>query len=490
MNLFRAFKRQRRERPNEAAFLIASGDRSLPITWRQFTDDIAVIAWMIDTHDVKTVAVIGENSYEWMAVHAACLFTGSVVVPVDVNLSPDEIRERLVFVGASVLVHSSLYGEKAREVAAKTPGLLTGSFGSRKTDFILNAGRLAIKAGFKTIWQKPYRVKKGQTSMIVFTSGTTSVPRGVELTVEGLEAFADSAATALTMKPGDRSLMVLPLHHIYGIAVAYTLLSRGISMGVCPDFRRLYDAVERFAVDFLFLVPALSDILAGKIEHRGKSAEEALGYPLRWIVNGGALLPRRTYERMTALGVKMLNAYGLTETTALYAMDPSEGAFAPGSSGRRSMLPSCETKVSESGELLTRSPGVMKGYYKCPEKTAQVLDKDGWFHTGDIGHIDEDGNVWITGRASRTIILSSGKKIAPEELEAKIQAIPGVLEVVVTGQGETREITAEVYATIPEASLQKAMAELNLQLPIYKRVSKTIVRSEPFPRTSSGKIRV
>ena len=132
----------------------------------------------------------------------------------------------------------------------------------------------------------------------------------------------------------------------------------------------------------------------------------------------------------------------------------------------------------------------MRGYYKKPEHTAKVLDPDGWYHTGDIGYIDADGFVWITGRASRTIILDSGKKIAPEELEEKILGIPGVLECVVRGEKETREVIAEIYASIPEPSVLRAVGELNLKLPVYKRIKTTIVRTEPFPRTSSGKIKV
>ena len=148
-----------------------------------------------------------------------------------------------------------------------------------------------------------------------------------------------------------------------------------------------------------------------------------------------------------------------------------------------------ETKVSPDGELLVRGPCVMRGYHGMPEKTAAVMEPDGWFHTGDLGRIDADGFVWITGRMSRTIVLSSGKKISPEELEERLVSLPGVREAVVSGDGETREITAEVYGVIPEASILKAVSSMNERLPVYMRINKTVVRAEPFPRTSSGKIR-
>ena len=490
ISLFDEFKRAREERPGDPAFLIASGDRSLPISWRQFTDDIALIAFIIDANvPGGTIGLLGENSYDWLVVHAACLFSGATVVPLDVNLNADEIVHRLRTVGAKVLVHSSLYAAKTREVARKMPGLSTGSFGSRKTDFFLHAGRKAIELGLKTIWSSG-QADPERTAMIVFTSGTTSEPRGAELTVRGLETFCEYGASVLPMKRGDRSLMLLPLHHIFGIATTYLMLARGVALGVCPDFRRIYDAVERFRVNYLFLVPALAEILAAKIELHGKTAAEALGSPIDWILTGGAPQPKRSFDRLAALGVKVITGYGLTETTSLYSLAPAKGDPRPGSAGMAARHPDVETAVSPDGELLIRGPNVLKGYFGMPERTAQAIDPDGWFHTGDVGRIDDDGFVWITGRISRTIVLSSGKKIAPEELEAKLLALPGVLETIVTGNGATRDVTATVYADRPEDEIRRAVGEMNAGLPVYKRISRVVMRAEPFPKTASGKIKL
>jgi len=132
----------------------------------------------------------------------------------------------------------------------------------------------------------------------------------------------------------------------------------------------------------------------------------------------------------------------------------------------------------------------MLGYHRAPEETAKVLSSDGWFKTGDVGNIDSDGYVWITGRAKRTIILSSGKKIAPEELEGRLLARPGILEAIVTGESESHTVTAEIYAEMPEKSVREAVAAVNRELPIYKRIKRVIIRTAPFQRTSSGKIRL
>ena len=487
--LFEAFKRMREERPNAAAFLITSGDRSVPISWRQFTDDIDLVVNLIRTHARgEKIGILGENSYEWVVAHAAILFSGATVVPVDMNLNPVEIAERLRFVGAVALIHSSLYDDKAREASRMMPGVVTAGFGSLKTERFLDRIR-GLLVPKDSIWNEDH-IDVERTSMIVFTSGTTSVPRGAQLTIEGLETFCEYAQKMLDIRSGSRSLMLLPLHHIFGICTTYLMLMQGSALGVCPDFRRIYDAAERFRVNYLFLVPALADILAAKIDQHGKSAEEALGTPIDWILTGGAACPRRTYEHLTALGVKMITGSGMTETTAHFSITPIDGDPHVGSQGLVPQGFKTETKVSENGELLIRGPAVMKGYYKEPEKTAAVIDKDGWYHTGDIGTIDADGFVYFTGRASRTIILDSGKKIAPEELEDKILSIPGIRECIVRGEKDTRDIIAEVYASIPECRVHKSIGELNLQLPVYKRVKKVVVRDEPFPRTSSGKIRL
>ena len=494
--IFEAFKKMRDERPFSAAFLVTSGDLALPITWKQFTDDIDIVAHLIRTYAPGAkIGILGENSYEWMVAHAAILFSGAVAIPVDMNLNAVEIAERMKFTGAVALVHSSLHEDKAREAGKLTPGLVVAGFGTIKTERFLDKLRGAF--GLKdSIWQKDHleldedSTGEPQTSMIVFTSGTTSTPRGAELTIGAIETFCAWAGVCLPMKSGERSLMLLPLHHIFGVCVTYLMLAKGVALGVCPDFRRIYDAFERFRVNYAFLVPALAEILAQKIQQKGNSAEEALGQPIDWILIGGAALPRRTYEHLTALGVKMVTGYGLTETCAAYSITPLDRDPHIGAQGHVSEAKDVETKVSSEGELLIKGPCVMKGYYKQPEKTAQVIDVDGWYHTGDIGHIDADGYVWITGRKSRTIILSSGKKIAPEELEEKLLSLPGVREAVVSGEGETRDIKAEVYPSMSEEFVRKAIGELNLTLPVYKRIKTVVIRKEPFPRTTSGKIKV
>jgi long-chain acyl-CoA synthetase len=406
----------------------------------------------------------------------------------ETGLSSAEIAERLKFTGAISLVHSALYAEKAIEAVKLSPGVQIAEFGSPRSDRFIDEGRKALASGEASVFDRP-PPDEGKTSMIIFTSGTTSKPKGAELTLRGMAAFCEYARTRLKVKPGDRSLMVLPVHHIFGVCATYFMLSQGVALGVCPDFRRLYDTVARFRVNCICLVPALAEILAEKIAKHASSAEAAFGSPIDWVLIGGAPLSRRVYENLCSLGVQPLTAYGLTETTALYSIATVGDDPHVGSAGRACDLPGVEVKVSDDGVLLVKGPNVMKGYYRDPEGTAQVLSPDGWFRTGDYGRIDEDGYVWVTGRASRTIVLSSGKKIAPEELEERIHALPGVREVLVSGDGATRNITAEIYAVVPEDSVRRSISALNNSLPVHKRVRTIVIRTEPFPRTDSGKIR-
>ena len=483
------FRKNLAERPESPAFLIAAGDRSLPITWRQFCRDIDALAWAGLKYVGKgeRVGIIGENSYEWIVTHAACLMSGVVAVPLEPSLSAQEMAQRLAFVEARFVVHSVLYEDKAREVTKLLPGAFFFSFGSAAVDYILERGAKAIASGEM---QSVFATEPDEDAVasIVFTSGTTAKPRGVELTLRSFSMFPASAKEVLPVKPGDRSLMILPLHHIFGIASTYFLLARGAALGVCPDFRRLFDAVQRFRATRLFLVPALADILAHKIDHRTFSSADGMPGGIEWILTGGAPLPRRTYEHLQSLGIRMLEGYGLTETCSLYSLAPYDAPHV-GTAGLASPLPEVAVKVSEDGELLIKGPNVMRGYYREPETTARVL-RDGWFHTGDTGTIDAEGYVTVVGRRNRTIVLSSGKKIAPEELELFLSGLPGIREVLVSGEGDSRQLTAEVYSTLPEKNVRDQIDAANRMLPIYKRIRHVVVRKEPFPRTASGKIRM
>ncbi len=486
--LFEAFRKMRRENGGQPAFLVAAGDRSIAISWREFTDDIAAVSLGIKKNSPGgVIALLGENSYEWVVAHAAIVFSGAVVVPLDLNLSAEQIAARLAKTGARVLVYSALHSEKAMKVKALSPKTLVVGFGSTESENFISAARRALDTEDTNLFDLEAPDEK-RVSMIVFTSGTTSEPRGAELALAGLGAFAAMAEERLALSSGSRTLMLLPVFHIFGIAVVYASLAAGVALGVCPDYRRIYDAVVRFRADFLFLVPALADILASKIKKRSSRASDIAGFGLKWICTGGAPISPSVHSRLVSLGIKMCAAYGLTETSAVYSMSYLHEETPCGSAGKTCAVPGVETKVSDDGELLVRGTCVFNGYHKEKARTDEVKDDEGWFHTGDRGSIGADGTVRVEGRISRTIVLSSGKKIAPEELESKILMYPGIREVLVYGDGESREIIAEVYASCRDGDVHEAISVMNHALPVYMRVKRVVVRRKPFERTASGKI--
>ena len=187
--VFETFRKMREECPQSAAFLVTSGDRALPISWRQFTDDIDLVVSLIMVHAPGSrIALLGENSYEWLVCHAAIVFSGATVIPLDIDLPADEIADRLKFVGAVALIYSSLHEAKARDVARQVPGLTAAAFGSIRTERFLDKVRRAFRHS-DSVWNGDTKFDLQATSMIMFTSGTTSSPRGAELTVAGVEAF-------------------------------------------------------------------------------------------------------------------------------------------------------------------------------------------------------------------------------------------------------------------------------------------------------------
>lgn len=489
MTLFERFRQYRIAHPDQTAFMAPMGDRYLSITWKKFTDDIALVAEVIREHATgKVVALLGENSYEWVVAHAACLFAGAVAVPVDGNLHPEDIVARLEKVKAATLVYSSLFRERASQVKSLMPGLALARFSNIKTDSFLNLAGQRLREGCPSIWDEGFRCDSERVSMLVFTSGTTSEPKAVMHSLRSLEAFCEFAMSRLSLKAGSRSMMILPLQHIFGICTTYLMLAFGVQVGICPDFRHLYSAVERFRVDFLFLVPALAEILAQKIKRHADTCRGALGHDIEFVLTGGAHLPQGVRSSLEELGIRVISAYGLTETCSLYSMDFSSSRPPSGTAGAAVMPPFGETRVSETGELLLKSPAVFKGYYADDKATARVLSADGWFSTGDLGTIDAAGDVRITGRKSRVLVFDSGKKVSPEELESKLLQLACIEEVFVCAETSSRVITAEVFSHSPSAEVERAVDTLNRKLPVYMRIRRVRFRDTPFPRTASGKI--
>lgn len=435
----------------------------------------------------KHVAVIGPTSYEWIISYFGIVNSGGVVVPVDAQLPAGEICSLLDRADVSMLIYDELRADAA-ELAMKTCDKLT-----KAVSMQVHLPKLLTEHG------GPYSAELDPDRLcaILYTSGTTGPSKGVMLTHRNL---ADNA-TCLDMKipAASVSMTLLPIHHAYCFTMDI-LKALFIGMTICinDSIMHVSKNIKLFKPDIILLVPMVIQSIYAKLQDTGSLlpkklvAKAAFGGNLRIICSGGAYLDPIYIERFEEYGITILQGYGMTECSPLISTN-LEWNKKDASVGK--LIPNCEAKVVDE-ELWVRGSSVMLGYYNMPEETAMTLE-DGWLKTGDLGYVDEDGFVFITGRKKNLIILSNGENVSPEELENQLEKYPLVKEVMVSGQDAG--IQAEIFPDydyakkkhvkdIPE-TLQKAVDECNSQMPLYKKITGIKVRETEFDKTPSKKIK-
>ena len=373
------------------------------------------------------------------------------------------------------------------------------------------------------------RTEPGALKDLVYTSGTTGAAKGVMLTEQNLVncVYYGLRATSIA----GTGLTVLPTHHTYA-ATCEILVSplAGTTLCLNDSLRHVADNMRLFKPNFMMLVPAFAEhfvaVVQNNIKKQGKeklfsmmvklsnflrrfgidirrklfkSVLAGFGGNLCHIVCGGAPIRPEIGKFFDDIGILVVGGYGITECSPLVSANEADSTNNFSSAGRK--LECLEWRIEGAdadgiGEIVVKGATVMLGYYKRPDLTAEVL-QDGWFHTGDFGYINDRDEVVITGRKKNIIVLNNGKNIYPEELENKIQSLPEVMEVVVSGirneHGQDIGLAAEVYCgeeNVPsEAELASAISAALANLPRYKHMSKVTVRTEPFPKTTTRKIK-
>ncbi len=488
-------------------------------------------------------AILAANGPRWVAVYLGILACGSVAVPLDTAFNAGQVRKLLEDSGSSLLLVDLRHWPVAREAVQGLNvrvALLDGAeAGLPNLDSILAPAPAAFT---------PAPVAPGDTAAILYTSGTTSDPKGVMLTHANIAAEADAVFRLIHVGPEDAILGVLPLFHalaqmanlllplIAGARVVFletlntaellrAIAERDITLFCCvPQFFYLIDerirkeagARGRLAESVfrgLLRVSALGrrfGINPGKIFFR--PVHRLLGLRLRYLITGGSRLDPEIGREFHSLGFELLQAYGLTETSGGATVTPP-GRNVIGSVGPP--LPGVELKIldpqksgqdegSAVGEIALRGGIVMKGYYNRPDATSQVLE-DGWLRTGDLGYCDQQGNLFITGRAKEVIVLSSGKNVYPEEIEAHYQKSPYVREICVLGlqsrPGEpfserlhavvvpNFELLRERKIVNSREAIRFDLETLSQQLPSTKRILSYDVWQEDLPRTTTRKLK-
>ena len=338
-------------------------------------------------------------------------------------------------------------------------------------------------------------VDKEQPAAIFFTGGTTGAPKGAVLSHRALMRGCFNAI----FKPGKvigvhRYIALLPLSHVFGlIAGLMGCFYTGNLMHTCEDMKATIGKFPMIKPTILIIVPGICDILAGLCKMYGP---QFLGGNLRMIISGAANVPPRLVDIFTKLGVEFCFGYGLTETANLTSAN-ADAITHPTSIGK--IYPEQEAKIVD-GELWVKGDNLFSGYYKDPGKTAEAMTEDGWFRTGDLMRVDEDGFLYITGRIKNLIILSNGENVSPESLEEPFYADPCVRDAMVKEDdlNGARVIAVEILPFMPAfdgkswdevtAYMDELVKKVNATLPSTHRIMKVTVRTEDFKRTGSMKV--
>ncbi len=479
------------------AFCYKSGKELEEKSYNQLKADTESFSNVLKSLDVigEHIAVIGTTSYEWVTTYFGTVNSGSVIVPVDVLLPVDDLCELLDRADVSVLVFDEIRLDLAKVVKEKCPKIkyVISMFDKEDKDGFLSFPKLleANKGEFST------EIDKSKMCCILYTSGTTGKSKGVMLSHQNLS----DNATCFDMKipAGTVTMSVLPIHHVYCFTMdILKALHLGAKICINDSIMRVSKNMKLFKPDMILLVPLVIESIYAKLVASGGVlpkklvAKSAFGGNLKTIVSGGAYLNPELIEKFRAYGITILQGYGMTECSPVIS---SNLTWQSKDTSVGKLIPNCEAKIVED-EIWVKGSSVMLGYYKMPQETAETLE-DGWLKTGDLGYIDEDNFVYITGRKKNLIILANGENVSPEEIENAIAPSPLIKEIIVK-EKET-QIHAEIFPDLEyvakkkvkniEEALQKVIDDYNSDKPMYKRVVSFAVRDTEFEKTPSKKIK-
>ncbi|MCL2299833.1 MAG: AMP-binding protein [Firmicutes bacterium] len=502
----------------ETAFVIPrKGGAEDEISFRAFSDDIDALGTALFAQGLRgsRIALLGGNSYEWIVSYFAAAGGGCTVVPLDKDLQAGDLVPLIENSGCRALIYAPDYADMLPEFRG---GTAIGNYicMSEMAALLAEGRRLLLEGNTD---YTGCALSPEQPAVIVYTSGTTGKAKGVMLSHRNI---ASNAASACRMVSGaGRVVLALPCHHTFGllVGVIVPLMYCGRTY-ISRSVRNVQKDMVKLRATVAILVPAIVEVVYKKMweaaERKGSAAKmrrglklsralmklgidvrrklfkevhEALGGELYLMVCGGAPLNEQITKDFYAMGIDLLNGYGITECAPVVSVNPQR----PNKIGSVGLpLDCCRVRVDMPdedgiGEVQVLGSNVMMGYYGDEAATKAAFTQDGWFKTGDLGYLDRDGYLYVTGRIKHLIILNNGKNVSPEELEEKIKLLPGVLEAAVYAQDG--QIAAEVYTDTDEASVRGAIHEMNRGLPKFKQIALVKFRDTEFPKTTTMKIK-
>lgn len=447
----------------------------------------------------KHIALLGTTSYSWIISYFGTTNSASVAVPIDAQLPAEAIWELLNRADVEMLVYDEIRADVAAGVKAHCPQVscVVSMQAEEDSEETLSLARLLEnnQGTFST------ELEPDQLCTILFTSGTTGKSKGVMLSHRNLTDNAISQDMKIPV--GTVSMTLLPINHVYCLTMDIVKgLYTGVTICINDSIMRVQKNLALFQPEIILLVPMIIESFYAKLKEALKQvpegtpkeliAKSAFGGRLKTICSGGAYLDPEYVDRFKEFGITILQGYGMTECSPVISSN-LEWANKKGSVGK--LLPNCQAKVVDS-ELWVKGTSVMLGYYKMPEETAETLE-EGWLKTGDLGYVDEENFVYITGRKKNLIILANGENVSPEELENQLSRSELVKEILVRDKNSV--IEAEIFpdtefaqkegiADIP-GKLQEIIDEFNTQMPVYKRIHHLVVRDVEFVKTTAKKIK-
>lgn len=522
------------------------------ITYRQFKEDVDAFGTYLISKglDGKKIGIIGANSYQWTVAYFAILSGVGILVPLDKDLKKDEINNLAKRANIAALIHTKKYNEYIEALDFELRVKTTVYQDASKAEdpqymlWMIEEGKKLLKQGNTDFIDK--KTEPDAFASLLFTSGTMGTPKGVMLSNENLVFSVLAPSRIVDIKEGDVSLSILPAHHTFESTInMLTIFFQGGSIAFCEGLKYVLKNIQEAGVSVVVGVPLIVESIysriwkqarAGKkdkilkrliklnrrlmalgIDKRRtlfKSVYDKFGGRLRLFIVGAAAIEPNASRGFMDLGFDLCQGYGLTETAPLISGVPEferkQAYKKAGSCGP--VVPYGEIKINDPdadgiGEIIYRGPNVMLGYYEMPEETEKVI-KDGWFYTGDLGFLDKEGWLYITGRSKNVIVTKTGKNIYPEELEVLINQIPEVKESMVYAKEEDggndyivavqilpeMEIIVEnMGEDVSEKEIfemfTEKINEINNSLPNYKRVRNIQVREKDFIRTTTKKIK-
>ncbi len=534
------------------AFLVKKNrtDSYSGITYRRFGDDVKALGTaFIDMGLNKSckIAVVSENRYEWAVTYMAAVNGDAVIVPIDKELAAEDIANLLVVSDASAVVYSKNVKKK---LGSSLPENIKYAVNMDSDEADKNAGELAfndlIAKGKALVDNGDVRfdnveIVPDESKILLFTSGTTAMSKGVLLSHKNIVTNLMSMCSMVYCGEKDIFLSVLPIHHTYECTCGFLApIYRGSTIAYSDGLRYIANNLKEAHATMMLGVPALFEAMHKRIltqikkngmekkfktglkltrtllklgidKRRSvfKSVYESLGGNVRLFISGAASISAETQKFFEDIGIEFLQGYGITECAPIVALSRS-GMFREGAAGIA--LPCMDVDVlmpndEGVGEIICKGDNVMNGYYKNDEETCNAV-VDGWFRTGDLGYIDADKYIYITGRKKNVIVTKNGKNIYPEELEAFINQNEYVKESLVYGKnvddsGEliisaiiVPNLTAiegvlgkDVSDEKIEELMKSAVDTVNKRNPLYKYIRNVTVRREDFKKTTTQKIK-